>query len=73
MDAVREGAPADLIFQSLAGTEAGNDEFGVDVAMLDEAYDLGKNQCHSAGPNIMYFETGQGAELSGDAHHGLTR
>lgn len=69
MDAVREGAPAHMLFQSLAGTEAGNDEFGVDVKMLDEAYELGKKACVSTGPNIMYFETGQGSELSGDAHH----
>jgi len=71
MDAIREGAPADLIFQSLAGTEAGNDEFGIDVELLDEAYDLGQRQCTASGPNIMYFETGQGAELSGDAHEGV--
>ncbi len=71
MDAIREGAPADLIFQSIAGTEAGNDEFGVDVAMLDEAYELGQTQGTAGGPNVMYFETGQGSELSGDAHHGV--
>jgi ethanolamine ammonia-lyase large subunit len=71
MDAIREGAPADLVFQSLAGTEAGNDEFGVDVDLLDEAHDLAQRRCVSSGPNVMYFETGQGAELSGDAHHGV--
>ncbi|WP_436346689.1 ethanolamine ammonia-lyase subunit EutB [Natronorubrum sp. FCH18a] len=71
MDAMREGAPADLVFQSLAGTEAGNDEFGVDVDLLDEAHDLAQRRCTSSGPNVMYFETGQGAELSGDAHHGV--
>ncbi|WP_137288025.1 ethanolamine ammonia-lyase subunit EutB [Natronorubrum halophilum] len=71
MDAIREGAPADLVFQSLAGTEAGNDEFGVDVALLDEAHDLAQRRCTSSGPNVTYFETGQGAELSGDAHHGV--
>ncbi len=71
MDALREGAPADLVFQSLAGTEAGNDEFGIDVELMDEAYDLAKRRCTSSGPNVMYFETGQGAELSGDAHHGV--
>ncbi len=71
MDAIREGAPADLLFQSLAGTEAGNDEFGIDVELMDEAYALGKRRCTSPGPNVMYFETGQGAELSGDAHHGV--
>lgn len=71
MDAIRDGAPADLVFQSLAGTEAGNDEFGVDVALLDDAYDLARRQGSSEGPNVMYFETGQGAELSGDAHEGV--
>ncbi len=71
MDAIRDGAPADLVFQSLAGTEAGNDEFGIDVELMDEAYDLAQRRCTSSGPNVMYFETGQGAELSGDAHHGV--
>ncbi len=71
MDALREGAPADLVFQSLAGTEAGNDEFGVDVELLDEAHDLAQRRCTASGPNVMYFETGQGAELSGDAHEGV--
>ncbi|WP_372911549.1 ethanolamine ammonia-lyase subunit EutB [Salinigranum sp.] len=71
MDAIREGAPADLVFQSLAGTEAGNDEFGIDVELLDEAHDLAQRRCTSSGPNVMYFETGQGAELSGAAHEGV--
>ncbi|AGB36106.1 ethanolamine ammonia-lyase subunit EutB [Natronococcus occultus] len=71
MDAIREGAPADLVFQSLAGTEAGNDEFGVDVDLLDEAHELAQRRCTSSGPNVLYFETGQGAELSGDAHEGV--
>ncbi|QFU84308.1 ethanolamine ammonia-lyase subunit EutB [Natronorubrum aibiense] len=71
MDAIREGAPADLVFQSLAGTEVGNDEFGIDVALLDEAHDLAQRRCRSSGPNVMYFETGQGAELSSDAHQGI--
>ncbi|MCH7660393.1 MAG: ethanolamine ammonia-lyase subunit EutB [Euryarchaeota archaeon] len=69
MDAVREGAPADLVFQSLAGTERGNEEFGVDIELLDEAYELARRRCVSTGPNVMYFETGQGSELSGDAHY----
>lgn len=71
MEAVREGAPADMLFQSLAGTEAGNEEFGIDVALLDEADELARRRCSSAGPNVWYFETGQGAELSGDAHEGI--
>ncbi|MCL7416818.1 MAG: ethanolamine ammonia-lyase subunit EutB [Halalkalicoccus sp.] len=71
MEAIREGAPADMVFQSLAGTEAGNDEFGIDVSLLDEADELARRQCASSGPNVWYFETGQGAELSGDAHEGV--
>lgn len=71
LEAVRDGAPADLLFQSLAGTETGNDEFGIDVDLLDEAYEVGQAQCTATGPNVMYFETGQGSELSGDAHHGV--
>ncbi|WP_336343122.1 ethanolamine ammonia-lyase subunit EutB [Halalkalicoccus ordinarius] len=71
LDAIREGAPADLLFQSLAGTETGNDEFGVDVALLDEAHEVAQRHCTSSGPNVTYFETGQGSELSGDAHHGV--
>ncbi len=71
MEAIREGAPADLLFQSLAGTEAGNDEFGVDVDVLDEAHDLARRRSTASGPNVTYFETGQGSELSGDAHEGV--
>ncbi|EJN58039.1 ethanolamine ammonia-lyase subunit EutB [Halogranum rubrum] len=68
MEAVENGAPADLLFQSLAGTKAGNESFGIDVALLDEAYAFGEDECTAAGPNFMYFETGQGSELSSDAH-----
>ncbi|RLM59774.1 ethanolamine ammonia-lyase subunit EutB [Halobellus sp. Atlit-31R] len=71
MDAVSAGAPADLLFQSIAGTEAGNSEFGVDVSLLSEANELGRRECTASGPNVMYFETGQGAELSNDAHEGI--
>lgn len=71
MDAIREGAPADLVFQSLAGTESGNEEFGVDIDLLDEAHELARRRCVSTGPNVIYFETGQGSELSGSAHHGV--
>ncbi|KTG15860.1 ethanolamine ammonia-lyase subunit EutB [Haloferax profundi] len=71
MEAVRNGAPADLLFQSLAGTQKGNDEFGIDVDLLEEAYELGREKCTATGPNVMYFETGQGSELSGDAHEGV--
>ncbi|GAA0256547.1 ethanolamine ammonia-lyase subunit EutB [Haladaptatus pallidirubidus] len=67
MEAIRNGAPADLLFQSLAGSEKGNDEFGIDIELLDEAYELGKAAGTGDGPNFMYFETGQGSELSADA------
>lgn len=70
MEAMRKGAPVGLVFQSLAGSQKGNDSFGIDVAMLDEAYALAKRHSVVTGPNYMYFETGQGAELSADAHHG---
>ncbi|SDX08756.1 ethanolamine ammonia-lyase subunit EutB [Paenibacillus sp. CF384] len=71
MRAIRSGAPADLMFQSLAGTEKGNSSFGIDVALLDEAHELIHKQGTGAGPNLWYFETGQGSELSSEAHHGV--
>lgn len=70
MEAIRRGAPAGLIFQSLAGSQAANDSFGVSVGLIDEAYTLAKQACWPAGPNFMYFETGQGSALSANAHHG---
>ncbi|WP_372593361.1 ethanolamine ammonia-lyase subunit EutB [Actinotalea sp.] len=70
MEAMRKGAPVGLVFQSLAGSQKGNESFGIDVAMLDEAHALAKRYSVATGPNFMYFETGQGAELSADAHHG---
>lgn len=70
MEAVKKGAPADLFFQSIAGSEKGNEAFGISVKLLDEAKDLVSKYGTSVGPNVMYFETGQGAELSSDAHHG---
>jgi ethanolamine ammonia-lyase large subunit len=70
MEAMRKGAPVGLVFQSLAGSQKGNDSFGIDVGMLDEAYALAKRYSVATGPNFMYFETGQGSELSADAHHG---
>ncbi len=70
MEAMRKGAPVGLVFQSLAGSQKGNESFGIDVAMLDEANDLAKRYSVATGPNFMYFETGQGSELSADAHHG---
>jgi ethanolamine ammonia-lyase large subunit len=70
MDAMKRGAPVGMVFQSLAGSQKGNESFGVDVGMLDEAYEMAKKYAWTAGPNYMYFETGQGSELSADAHHG---
>jgi len=70
MEAIRGGARSDLIFQSIAGSQLGNEAFGVTAAMLQDAKDLMGAQGTSAGPNVMYFETGQGSELSSNAHHG---
>ncbi len=70
--AMSAGAPVDLVFQSVAGSDKANTGFGVTLAMLDEAADavagLGRAP---KGANLMYFETGQGAALSADAHHGM--
>ncbi|HQX06631.1 MAG TPA: ethanolamine ammonia-lyase subunit EutB, partial [Zoogloea sp.] len=69
--AIDKGAPVDLVFQSIGGTEAVNRSFGVSAALLDEAnaaaLALGRG---SVGNNVMYFETGQGSALSANAHHG---
>jgi ethanolamine ammonia-lyase large subunit len=70
MQAMKKGAPVGLVFQSLAGSQKGNDSFGISVGMLDEAYTLARKHSFAAGPNYMYFETGQGAELSANAHNG---
>ena len=70
MKAVRDGAPADLIFQSIAGSQKGNEAFGFSAATLQEAKDLLHQYGTAEGPNVMYFETGQGSELSSNAHHG---
>ncbi|MFM1652145.1 ethanolamine ammonia-lyase subunit EutB [Brevibacillus sp. B_LB10_24] len=71
MRAIRQGAPADMIFQSLAGTQQGNTAFGISVELLDEADELIRREGTSTGPNCWYFETGQGSELSSDAHFGI--
>lgn len=70
MEAMKRGAPTGLVFQSLAGSQKGNESFGISVGMLDEAYEIAKKYSVVPGPNYMYFETGEGAELSADAHHG---
>lgn len=71
MKAVEKGAPADLLFQSVAGTQTANDAFGVTASMLNEAYDLARVKGSGTGPNLLYFETGQGSEISLDCHHGI--
>ena len=68
MRAIEKGAPADLIFQSLAGTQAGNESFGISVSMLEEASALIFEKGTAKGSNRWYFETGQGSELSANAH-----
>ncbi len=68
MRALRAGAPIDIMFQSLAGTEKANGGFGIDVAMVDEGADAVRELGALKAPNLMYFETGQGSELSAGAH-----
>lgn len=70
MEAVRKGAPTDCFFQSIAGSQKSNEAFGISAAMLDEARALALKHGTATGPNVMYFETGQGSELSSDGHHG---
>jgi ethanolamine ammonia-lyase large subunit len=67
-----EGAPVDLVFQSIGGTEATNTSFGTNLAMLREAHDAALAlKRGTVGRNVMYFETGQGSALSANAHHGV--
>jgi ethanolamine ammonia-lyase large subunit len=69
---IAERVPVDLVFQSIAGTEAANRSFGVDLKVLREAHDAGRSlQRGTVGNNVMYFETGQGSALSANAHHGV--
>jgi ethanolamine ammonia-lyase large subunit len=70
MRALEAGAPMDIMFQSLAGTEKGNAGFGITVAMLDDGYAMIRETGRLRSPNLMYFETGQGSELSAGAHEG---
>ena len=72
MALMRQGAPVDLVFQSIGGTEASNRSFGVDLAMLREARQMAR-ELHrgTVGDDVMYFETGQGSALSAGAHRGL--
>ena len=70
MQAMQKGAPLDLCFQSIAGSEGANRNFGVSLRVLDEAAAMTHELGTAKGPNVMYFETGQGTALSADAHHG---
>ena len=71
MEAIQKfHAPMDLMFQSIAGSQKGNEAFGISGTMLKEGYDMMMREGTSTGPNVMYFETGQGSELSSEAHHG---
>jgi ethanolamine ammonia-lyase large subunit len=72
LDLISRGAPVDLCFQSIGGTEKSNSSFGINLALLDEAYEATLSLSRgTAGNNVMYFETGQGSELSANAHHGV--
>jgi ethanolamine ammonia-lyase large subunit len=72
LEVMRRGAPVDLVFQSIAGTEAANVSFGISLALLAEARDTALELRRGAiGSNVMYFETGQGSALSAAAHHGV--
>jgi ethanolamine ammonia-lyase large subunit len=77
MEAMRQGAPLDLLFQSIAGTEAANASFGVTLVLLEEAGAMAKElgrgglEGETGGENLFYFETGQGSALSANAHHGV--
>ena len=69
---INQGLPVDLVFQSIAGTEAANRSFGIDLAILKEAHQAGLSlRRGTLGSNVMYFETGQGSALSANAHHSV--
>ena len=72
LQAIDRGAPVDLVFQSIAGTQAANASFGIDLALLGEARAAALSlKRGTVGSNVMYFETGQGSALSAGAHHGI--
>jgi ethanolamine ammonia-lyase large subunit len=72
IDLMKQGSPIDLVFQSIAGTENANKSFGINLALLQEAYEMARDlKRGTIGENVMYFETGQGSALSAGAHHGL--
>ncbi len=72
LEAIEKGAPVDLVFQSIGGTEATNQGFGINLNVLEEAHDAALSLHRgTVGDNLMYFETGQGSALSANAHHGV--
>ncbi|HEY1743198.1 MAG TPA: ethanolamine ammonia-lyase subunit EutB [Granulicella sp.] len=77
MESMRQGAPLDLLFQSIAGTEAANASFGISLELLDEAHAMARElkrgglEGETGGENVFYFETGQGSALSANAHFGV--
>jgi len=72
LELIRADAPVDLVFQSIAGTEAANTSFGINLALLAEAREAALSlRRGTIGDNVMYFETGQGSALSANAHHGV--
>ncbi|MBR9798373.1 MAG: ethanolamine ammonia-lyase subunit EutB [Gammaproteobacteria bacterium] len=72
LECIEQGAPVDLVFQSIGGTQATNESFGVELSVLAEAQQAALSlKRGTVGDNVMYFETGQGSALSADAHHGL--
>jgi ethanolamine ammonia-lyase large subunit len=70
IEAIKQGAPADMIFQSIAGSQKGNTAFGFTTEDILEARSLLNRYGTGCGPNVLYFETGQGSELSSDSHYG---
>jgi len=72
LKAIEDGAPVDLVFQSIGGTQATNHSFGVSAALLSEACEAARElRRGNLGDNVMYFETGQGSALSANTHHGV--
>ena len=70
MEALRQGAPTDMIFQSIAGSQKGNEAFGFTTETMKQAQEMLRKNGTGTGPNVMYFETGQGSELSSGANFG---
>ncbi len=68
IECMKKGVPLDLVFQSIAGSEKGNSGFGISGDLIQEAYSLALEKGTASGPNVMYFETGQGSELSSESH-----